>query len=54
MIEKASIWVEIVNIDNKSSENIAFLVDEEWFCRYPPPYKCINDNRMEFTGEKFQ
>ena len=54
MVHEALTWIEIVNIENKTSKNIALLVDAEWFCRYPRPLKCIHDNRTEFTGEEFQ
>ena len=54
MVDEALSWIEIVNIENKSSEKITLLVDAEWFCRYPCPLKRIHDNRTEFTGEEFQ
>ena len=54
MMDEATTWIEIMPIDNKKSEDIALLVDSEWFNRYPRPIRCIHDNGTEFTGEEFQ
>ena len=54
LVDEATGWPEVIPIENKKSKNIAFLVDSEWFCRYPRPLICIHDNGTEFTGEEFQ
>ena len=41
MMDEVTSWIEIMPIDNKKSEDIALLVDLEWFNRYPRPIKCI-------------
>ena len=53
IIDKASVWLEIIPIPNKLSKNIALLVDSEWFCRYPRPTYCINDNNKDFIWNEF-
>ena len=35
----------------KKSEDIALLVDQNWFCRYPRPRIAIFDNGSEFSTE---
>ena len=46
--------VELVEIDNKSSENIARRFHNTWLARYPQPECVIHDNGTEFTGYEFQ
>ena len=53
MIDEGSGWLEITSIQNKQSEEIARLVDDVWFSRYPRPLCCIHDNGGEFIGEGF-
>ena len=52
--DEASGWVELVNITNKIGSHICFLLDSEWFCRYPRPLKCIFDNDGEFDCGEFK
>ena len=37
MIDEESSWLEIAAINNKYAEEIATLVDDTWFARYPRP-----------------
>jgi len=53
IMDEVSGWPEIINIETKTSNNIALLVDSEWFCRYPRPLKCIYDNGKEFDSKEF-
>ena len=53
MIDEGSGWPEITSIQNKQSEEIARLVDNVWFSRYPRPLCCIHDNGRGFIGEGF-
>ena len=46
--------LEIVQIDNKKSENIAQLFGYTWLSRYPWPVQIIHDNGGEFIGNEFQ
>ena len=54
MIDEGSTWPEITAITNKNAEEIATLVDDVWFARYPRPLYCIHDNGGEFIGSDFQ
>ena len=54
MIDEGSSWLEIAAITNKNAEEIATLVDDVWFARYPRPLYCIHDNVGEFIGSGFQ
>jgi len=46
--------LEIVRIDNKSSENITQLFANTWLSRYPWPAQVIHNNGGEFIGHEFQ
>ena len=46
--------LEIVRIDNKTSENITQLFANTWLSRYPWPAQVIHDNGGEFIGHEFQ
>ena len=54
MIDEGSSWPEIAAINNKYAEEIAILVDDTWFARYPRPLYCIHENGGEFIGSGFQ
>ena len=54
MMDDATRWLEIIPISNKNCKEIAYLVDSEWFCRYPRPLICRHDNGGEFEGREFQ
>ena len=54
MIDPATLWFEIAEIDNKQSDTVANTVEQEWFTRYPWPDKCIFDHGSKFLGREFQ
>jgi len=54
MIDPVSGLSELIRIDNKSSQHVANLFENNWLARYPRPECCIHDNGGEFTGWPFQ
>ena len=46
--------LEIVQIDNKTSENITQLFANTWLSRYPWSAQVIHNNGGEFIGHEFQ
>lgn len=46
--------VEIIRIDNKTSEHISRQFENCWLNRYPRPNKCIHHNGGEFIGFEYQ
>ena len=44
----------MVQIYNKSAENISRSFHNTWLARYPQPEHAIHDNGKEFTGHEFQ
>ena len=48
MIDPATGWLEIVEIDTKSADKIINIVDQAWLSRYPWPTKVISDRGGEF------
>ncbi len=53
-INTVSNLVELVRIENKTSEHIARLYAQLWLARYPWPECCVHDNGGEFVGPEFQ
>ena len=53
-VDKATVWSGIMGIDNKRSESIATLFENEWISRYPRPRRVFYDNVGEFVGYEFQ
>jgi hypothetical protein len=51
IIDVATRWTELCPCPSKRSEDIAMLVDQQWFCRYPRPRAAIFDNGTEFSSE---
>jgi hypothetical protein len=51
IIDIATRWTELCPYSSKRSEDIALLVDQYWFCRYPRPRAAIFDNGSEFSYE---
>jgi transposase InsO family protein len=51
IIDVATRWVELCPYSSKKSEDIALLVDQNWFCRYPRPKIAMFDNGSEFSTE---
>ena len=54
IIDTASNLVELVQIENKMSKNVAMRFHNTWLARYPQPERVIHDNGGEFTGQEFQ
>ena len=48
-IDTVTNLVEIVRIDNKTSEHISAKFAQAWMARYPWPKPCIHDNGGEFV-----
>ena len=53
-VDKATGWPKIIEIDNKRSEAIWTLFDNEWLLQYPRPRRVAQYNDCEFFGEDFQ
>jgi transposase InsO family protein len=53
-IDTASNLVELVRIDNKTSDHIRDKFAQTWLCRYPRPIRCVHDKGGEFIGSEFQ
>ena len=51
MIDPATRWIEIVEIDQKSAYKIINVVYQTWLSRYPWPTKVIIDRGGEFMKE---
>ena len=51
IIDVATRWTELCPYTSKRSEDIALLLDQHWFCRYPRPRAAIFDNGSEFSSE---
>ena len=51
MIDPATGWVEIKEIDQKSADEIINVVDQAWLSRYPWPSIVISDRGGEFMKE---
>jgi len=51
MIDPATGWFEMKEITNKTAINVANIVDQTWFMRYPWPTQIIFDRGNEFMGE---
>ena len=51
MIDPATSWFEMVEIDNKTPTNIANIVEMTWLNRYPRPKNITFDGGTEFKAE---
>ena len=51
MIDPASGWFEIVQIQNKEAHTVAEVVEQTWFSRYPWHTQIILDRGTKFMGE---
>jgi hypothetical protein len=49
IIDIATRWIELYPYNSKRSKDIALLVDQNWFARYPRLRLAIFDNRSEFS-----
>jgi len=54
MIDPATGWFEICQINDKKAITVANITEQEWFCRYPWPTIVTYDRGGEFIGEDFQ
>jgi transposase InsO family protein len=52
--DPATGWFELAEIKDKTNTETAKILDQVWFCCYPPPLCCITDNRNEFLGTEFK
>eukprot|EP00957_Ditylum_brightwellii_P067286 5106588-Ditylum_brightwellii.AAC.1 len=53
-IDPVTNLVEMIRLDNKTSEHVACQFDNVWLARYLQPGKCIHDNGGEFISAAFQ
>ena len=53
-IDPATSWFEIHQINDKRSDTVANVAEQEWFCRYPWPTQITYDRGSEFLGKEFQ
>jgi len=53
-IDPVTNLVELIRINNKSSQHISEQFANVWLARYPSPNRCIHDNGGEFIGHEFQ
>ena len=53
-IDTASNLVELIRIDNKTSEHVRNKFSQCWLSRYPRPMRVIHDKGGEFIGSEFQ
>ena len=51
MIDPATGWFEMKEIPNKRADEIANIVEQTWFTRYPWPTQIIFDRGSEFMAE---
>ena len=54
VIDTVTSLVELIRINDKSSETVARAYAQCWLSRYPWPQRCIHDPGGEFTGVEFQ
>jgi len=53
-IDTVTNLVELVRIDDKTSDNVTRKYAQCWLARYPWSQRCIHDPGGEFTGIEFQ
>lgn len=51
MIDPATGWFEMRQIPNKQADEIANIVEQTWFTRYPWPTQIVFDRGTEFMAE---
>jgi hypothetical protein len=54
IIDLVTNLVEIVRLDNKTSDHVAMHFVNTWLARYPKPVSCVHDQGGEFIGWGFQ
>ena len=53
MIDPATGWFEIALYENKESNTIANIIEQQWLTRYPLPTQVTFDRGNEFIGHEF-
>ena len=53
-IDTASNLVELIRIDNKTSDHVRNKFSQCWLSRYPRPIRVVHDKGGEFIGSEFQ
>ena len=53
-IDPVTNLVELIRVDNKTSQHIAQQFKNCWLSRYPWPERCVHDNGKEFVGYEFK
>ncbi len=51
-IDTVTNLVELIRVDNKTSETITRKYAQCWLSRYPWPQRCVHDLGTEFDGPK--
>lgn len=46
--------VELVRIENNTSDHVSRKLNNTWLSRYPMLVKCVYDNISEFIGREFR
>ena len=54
MICEATLWPEIVLVQNTKSWHVAHMFDSTWLCQYPRPVIVVFDNGGEFVVVEFE
>jgi hypothetical protein len=54
VIDTVTNLVELVRIDDKTSDNATRKYAQCWLAQYPWPQRCVHDPGGEFTGIEFQ
>ncbi len=54
VIDTVTNLVELIRVNNKTSETIARKYAQCWLSHYPWPQRCVHDPGTEFVGPKFQ
>ena len=53
MMDPATGWFKIKQDDDKKSNTVANIVEQEWLARYPRTYLITLDRGSEFIGQDF-
>ena len=51
MIDPATGWLQMSQIPNKTTAEIAGITEKTWFTRYPLPQRIVFDRGTEFMAE---
>jgi hypothetical protein len=50
IVDQVSTLSELIRIDSKDANQVAWKLEQAWLCRYPRPSKIIPDQGTEFKG----